>query len=379
MKQALQSLFKKPPVIIGIVTALMFQVIFSVIWMTAYSGVNDRTNKLTIAIVNEDGEQSQKVVDALVQSIPFQTVADLNNSEAIDKLEHHEVHMVLEIPAGFNDLLQTAGSTAQINYTLNEANPVTIKSIMQGVSQSVTNTLNSQASAQGIQAVLTASGMPADQAGATTETITSRVESSLISLNQVNGMNNQMVPMMMVLASYVGAMIMGMNVQGAIGMLTGLYSRLTLFGARFIINIGSALVVSLVGSSLIVALGGQFEQGFIAFWMFQALFLCTFMFFSQFFLILLGPAGSLLNIIALSLQLVSSGAMVPRELLNGFYSGLGQYLPATYAVKGILSVQLGGPGVLQASMVLVIIFVIVLSLSILVTLLKKAAAPVTQM
>lgn len=27
MKQALQSLFKKPPVIIGIVTALMFQVI----------------------------------------------------------------------------------------------------------------------------------------------------------------------------------------------------------------------------------------------------------------------------------------------------------------------------------------------------------------
>lgn len=303
------------------------------IWMTAYSGVNDRTNKLTIAIVNEDGEQSQKVVDALVQSIPFQTVADLNNSEAIDKLEHHEVHMVLEIPAGFNDLLQTAGSTAQINYTLNEANPVTIKSIMQGVSQSVTNTLNSQASAQGIQAVLTASGMPADQAGATTETITSRVESSLISLNQVNGMNNQMVPMMMVLASYVGAMIMGMNVQGAIGMLTGLYSRLTLFGARFIINIGSALVVSLVGSSLIVALGGQFEQGFIAFWMFQALFLCTFMFFSQFFLILLGPAGSLLNIIALSLQLVSSGAMVPRELLNGFYSGLGQYLPATYAVK----------------------------------------------
>lgn len=376
MMQALQTLFKKPPVIIGIMTALMFQVIFSVIWMTAYSGVNDRTNKLTVAIVNEDGEPSQRVVDALVQSIPFQTVADLNNSEAIDKLEHHEVHMVLEIPAGFNDLLQTAGSTAQIHYTLNEANPVTIKSIMQGVSQSVTNTINSQASAQGIQAVLTASGMPADQASAATASLTSRVEGSLTSLNQVNGMNNQMVPMMMVLASYVGAMIMGMNVQGAIGMLTGLYSRLTLFGARFIINIGSALAVSLVGSSLIIALGGQFEQGFIAFWMFQALFLCTFMFFSQFFLILLGPAGSLLNIIALSLQLVSSGAMVPRELLNGFYSGLGQYLPATYAVKGILSVQLGGPGVLQASMVLVIIFVIVLALSILVTLLKKAAAPV---
>lgn len=59
MLQALRALFKKPPVIVGIATALMFQVIFSVIWMTAYSGVNDRTKELTVAIVNEDGELSK--------------------------------------------------------------------------------------------------------------------------------------------------------------------------------------------------------------------------------------------------------------------------------------------------------------------------------
>ena len=133
-----------------------------------------------------------------------------------------------------------------------------------------------------------------------------------------------MVPMMMVLASYVGAMIMGMNLQTAMGMLGSFhYSRLTLFGARVVINVGSALVVSLLGSSLIVALGEEIAQGFVAFWLFQALFLCTFMFFSQFFLICFGPAGSLFNIISLSLQLVSSGAMVPRELLNSFYGGIG--------------------------------------------------------
>ncbi|MCM3782337.1 SNG1 family protein [Neobacillus mesonae] len=378
MLQALRILLKKPPVIIGIATALMFQVIFSVIWMTAYSGVNDRTNELTVAIVNEDGELSQGIANSVAETLPFHTLVNLSNADAMDQLEHHKVHMVLNIPAGFNELLQTAGSTAQIQYTLNEANPVTIKSMMQGVSQSVTNTINKQASAQGVQAVLTASGSSADQAATAAASLTSRVEGATTSINQVNGMNNQMVPMMMVLASYVGAMIMGMNLQVAMGMLAASHSRLSLFGARVVINIVSALVVSLVGSSLIMALGGQFEQGFIAFWMFQALFLCTFMFFSQFFLILIGPAGSMFNIIALSLQLVSSGAMVPRELLNGFYSGLGQYLPATYAVQGILSVQLGGPGAQEAAGTIAIILVVAVALSLLVTLLKKGrkTAPV---
>ncbi|KLU58395.1 ABC transporter permease [Paenibacillus sp. FSL R5-0766] len=375
MLQALRTLFKKPPVIVGIVTALMFQVIFSVIWMTAYSGVNDRTKELTVAIVNEDGEMSKGIADSLAGTLPFHTVSNLSAAEALDQLNHHQVHMVLDIPAGFNELLQTAGSTAEIKYTINEANPVTIKSMMQGVSQSVTNTINKQATAQGVQTVLTASGAPADQAAEAATNLATRVEGTTTSINPVNGMNNQMVPMMMVLASYVGAMIMGMNLQTAMGMLSSTYSRLTLFGARVVINVGSALVVSLLGSSLIVALGGQIAQGFVAFWLFQALFLCTFMFFSQFFLICFGPAGSLFNIISLSLQLVSSGAMVPRELLNSFYSGIGQYLPATYAVQGILSVQLGGPGVQSAAGSIVIVLLVAVALSLVVTLLKKQRMP----
>lgn len=231
MLQALRTLFKKPPVIVGIVTALMFQVIFSVIWMTAYSGVNDRTKELTVAIVNEDGEMSKGIADSLAGTLPFHTVSNLSAAEALDQLNHHKVHMVLDIPAGFNELLQTAGSTAEIKYTINEANPVTIKSMMQGVSQSVTNTINKQATAQGVQTVLTASGAPAEQAAEAATNLTTRVEGTTTSINPVNGMNNQMVPMMMVLASYVGAMIMGMNLQTAMGMLSSTYSRLTLFGA----------------------------------------------------------------------------------------------------------------------------------------------------
>ena len=67
--------------------------------------------------------------------------------------------------------------------------------------------------------------------------------------------------------------------------------------------------------------------------------------------------------------------MVPRELLNSFYSGIGQYLPATYAVQGILSVQLGGPGVQSAAGSIGIVLLIAVALSLVVTFLKKGRKP----
>ncbi|MNZ99543.1 hypothetical protein D3C78_1188740 [compost metagenome] len=84
------------------------------------------------------------------------------------------------------------------------------------------------------------------------------------------------------------------------------------------------------------------EHGFFAFWMFQALFVVTFLFFSQMFLALFGMAGMLFNIAMLSLQLVTSGALVPRFLLNDFYRSFSEVLPATYAVDGLMSLQFGG-------------------------------------
>ncbi|MNC51780.1 hypothetical protein D3C75_1010860 [compost metagenome] len=50
----------------------------------------------------------------------------------------------------------------------------------------------------------------------------------------------------------------------------------------------------------------------------------------------------LFNIAMLSLQLVTSGALVPRFLLNDFYRSFSEVLPATYAVEGLMSLQFGG-------------------------------------
>lgn len=91
--------------------------------------------------------------------------------------------------------------------------------------------------------------------------------------------------------------------------------------------------------------GGDPVQGNMTMWLFQTLFVMTFMFVAQIFLLLFGPAGMLFNIILLSLQLVTSGAMVPRELLSNFYYSVSKVLPATYAVEGNMNLLFGGPGI----------------------------------
>ncbi|WP_051318423.1 hypothetical protein [Cohnella thermotolerans] len=66
------------------------------------------------------------------------------------------------------------------------------------------------------------------------------------------------------------------------------------------------------------------------------------------FLLLFGMGGMLFNILLLSAQLASSGAMVLRELLPEFYIHLGRALPATYAVQGLMDVLFGGGGLGEA-------------------------------
>lgn len=378
MLPALRAYLKKPATIIGIVTAMMFQIIFSLVWMSGYQGVNENVKQLKIAVVNEDQGVGKRVEEQLVSSLPFRMISEPSLSRAQEQLNNREVQMVLHLPADFSKQLQAQEQKGQIDYFINESNPALIKSIMQGVANGVTATVGKEAAAMGMQAVLVQANMPTAQAQSVAQGISDKVQSNIESINPVLGMHNQMVPMMMVLASFVGAMIMGMNVQQATAMLGPNFSRWSKFGARVIINVVSAVFIALIGSSLVVAMGGQTAAGFVSLWLFQALFLMTFMFFSQMFLIVFGMAGMLFNIAMLSIQLVSSGAMVPRELLGGFYHTFSEYLPATYAVDGGMNLLFGGPSVSADAGALVAIMLCCLIVGLAATGLRREGRAVVQ-
>ncbi|MFC5701857.1 YhgE/Pip domain-containing protein [Cohnella faecalis] len=367
--------FKRPTTWIGLATALMFQVIFSVVWMTGYDGVSDRMGNLKVGIVNEDPGFGAKIVEQLRTTLPVQTEVFADSQSAEHALNERELQMVIRIPAAFSADVATPDKKAELEYLLNESNPATIKSMMTGVSSQVTAAVNKIAVAQGVQGALSTANVPADQAANSASALSERVVSNLVTTNKVNGMNNQMVPMMLVLASYVGAMIMGMNMEQSSMALAGQAGRWQRFAARGIINLGASVVVSLVGATLVSAFGGGAEQGFGTLWLLLFLIMLTFLFVSQLFLLLLGMGGMLLNIVTLSAQLVSSGAMVPRELLSGFYRGLGDALPATFAVEGTMNVMFGGPGIGHAATGLLIIAGAALALGALAVAAKRGRAP----
>lgn len=314
----IRSFFQKPATMAGIGAALLFQVIFSVIWMTGYKDVAGNADRLSIAIVNEDRGLGQAIERELRANLPFRVESGQSLDAALDQLNERHYHLVIQIPDDFSGKLQAPDQDAALLYHLNESNPAIIKTMMQGAVERITATVN-----QGI-------------------TGSWRVGAEVHVVNPVNGMHNQMVPMMLVLASYIGAMLMSMNLQQASDMIGSSASRWHKFGARLLINAASSAVIALIGTALILLLGGQAEQGFLAAWGFQTLFLMTSLLFSQIFLILFGNAGMLFNTAALSAQLVTSGAMVPRELLSDFYRGVGAILPAKYAVEGNMNILFGG-------------------------------------
>lgn len=355
MGNTLRLFMKKPTTWVGIATALMFQIIFSVVWMTGYNGVTTRIDQLHVGIVNEDKQFGAAIVEQLHSSLPVKTEVIADNEAAQMKLNERELQMVIRIPATFSAEAAAADSKATLEYTLNESNPALIKSMMNSISAQVTASVNKVVIGNGVQQMLTQAKLPVDQVTAASASLSERVVSDVKSVNIVDGMNNQMVPMMMVLASFVGAMIMGMNIHQSSMMLASQAGRRQRFMARAVINVIAAVGVSLVGSTLITALGGQAEHGFIAMWGILCLILLTFMFVTQMFLLIFGMAGMLFNILMLSVQLVTSGAMVPRELLSDFYIGLGSVLPATYAVEGAMNVLFGGPSVGPAVLTLLTI------------------------
>jgi len=373
VREAIRHFLKKQTTIAGIITALMFQVIFSVIWMTAYKDVNANVENLHITVVNEDAELGSTILGFLTESIPFQIVEQQQLASAQEQLNERETQLILHIPATLSQNIQSQDSPATLSFYLNESNPAMISTLMNGVADKIVTSVNQQAVGHAVTGVLTNMQMPEQQAAVIGEGLSERVTGEVEVLHPITNMASQMVPMMMVLASYVGAMIMGMNFEQSAMMIGPALNKWKKFAARSLLNVAAAILVSLLGTTLVILLGGQHVEGFVTVWLFQALFVATFMFTAQIFLLLFGVPGMLFNIILLSLQLVSSGAMVPRELLNDFYSGLSLLMPATYAVEGMMNILFGGPGIGAIVSHLLIILGTVIVLGLAAVALKKSS------
>src|SRR5690625_5545 len=356
----LKSFFKQKETLLGISAAIAFQLIFVIVWLTGYDGVFERTDQFTIGIVNEDSVLGEKVTNELKENTPFQITMFEELSQAKQGLNERSINMMIHLPEKMTEKLQ-ASEDARINYYINQSVPTITKQMM----ETAASKLNEQVNQQVRSMINTQMGetipntIAADFSGEEMEVIVEKIASQVVDLVQDNnkdipvkanvvktndkeGFAITMVPLLIVLASYIGAMLISQHLQFSQAKLKSEYSRFALFIGRQIINIMVAIGISLLTVCLMYLFNIEFDHNLFLLWGFQAILMFSFLALSQVFVMLFGNLGMIFNIALTAIQLVSSGAIVPRELLSSFYQGLGAIMPATYGVNSYFSLIYGG-------------------------------------
>ncbi|MCW9134033.1 ABC transporter permease [Bacillus paramycoides] len=335
----LKQFLKRPGTYVGMVVALSFQLIFFCVWLTAYDGVNERADQMRIAIVNEDGNIGSKIAEGLQRNLPFQVKKEQSMEKANGKMNDHVYDMIIEIPASFSKDINEVGKT-NLNFHINQANAMMAKQMMEGAAKQIGDNVNKEIASykkQGIVGKLQAVGPE------NVEVIKGLTEDSIgLTVHKVNdakGFSVNMVPLMIVLASFVGAMIMSMELSKVAKEVEGGWSN---FLSRQVINGTVSILLACITIGLMKGFQIEVQETVWNIWMFQAIAFFAFLSLTQMFIAAFGNAGMIFNIISLSLQLVSSGVMVPHVMLSKTYQTIGELFPATYAANGYYTIIFGG-------------------------------------
>jgi len=388
--RGLQTLLRVRETYIGIVAAIAFQLIFFTIWMTAYDGVNERADQLSIGFISEDTGMGQQIAKDMKDNIPFTLKEYSSMKQAEQALNERQINMIMQIPANFTNQLQT-GKEAEIIYAINQANASVAKNMMEGVAKQLTEEMNQMLyPLQQNQAIEVFSQqfaqLPFEQntsqqinASVKTTVMTVKdhaVDATIIKTNDVKGFAANFVPLMVIISSFVGAMVMIMQHHQAAQMVQSSLSKWQLFLARQLLNVGVALTLPFLTIGLMHLFNISSNESFLSIYFFQSVMFLAFLCLAQVFVILFGNTGMVFNICALSLQLVTSGVLVPKTMLSEGYKHVAAMLPATYGADGYYTIIFGGSAdnLLQNSSSLGIIILVTMAIAIVVVAMKPTPA-----
>jgi uncharacterized phage infection (PIP) family protein YhgE len=203
MKSAFFALLKSPNVIIGMITALIFQIVFSVIWLTGYDNITSHTDRLKILVMNQDASVGKQIAQNLTHGLKFRVLQSEDLQDALAQLDQRKVQMVVNIPANFTASLQNPAEKASVKYSINESNPSMVKSVMQTVADRITESVNEQSVNSGIQTAMTGMHVPQPQASAMAQALSQRVTGEMNNVHPLSNFSWIMVPMMLVMASFI--------------------------------------------------------------------------------------------------------------------------------------------------------------------------------
>ncbi|MBS4209873.1 ABC transporter permease [Bacillus sp. FJAT-50079] len=385
--KGLNTLLKIRETYLGIAAAILFQLIFFIVWMTAYDGVNDRLGNLKIGLINHDMVIGEEIVREVQQKLPFQADMYTSIEQAKADLDERMIEMVIEIPSSFTESIQL-GQNANIVYWINQANASLTKTLMENSAVQINDSVNRSLYAYQKNEVISQFTkevpqlpIPAELAQPLGESITSMVNSlndnpinaEIQKTNAVDKFAANLVPLMIIISSFVGAMVMIMQHQEAAHTAKKVLSKWELFVSRQLINMSVALLLPILTMLLMNIFHISSHVSWLTLYIFQSLLFFSFLLFAQVFVLVFGNLGMIFNILALSLQLVTSGVLVPKTMLSDWYINVASFLPATYGADGYYTIVFGGSktGILNNIYSLCIVIAITLIISTVTVALKR--------
>ncbi|MCQ2010242.1 ABC transporter permease [Sporolactobacillus sp. STSJ-5] len=371
-----RDFFKIKETKIGLAAGLLFLICFFGVWMTVYQNIDDRSDQLHVALVNQDLKMSQKEVVTLKNKIPFKVHVYQSLNHAKSVMNKHKVDMIMVVPNNFTKQI-SSNKRAELHYYINQANSSLAKQIMNQASDKITQSMNQKMYALKQQVVnekATAAikqGLPQPQAAQQVTTVFDKaiqslnlntVTSKVTKSNNVKGFPASVLPLCIVLVSYVGSMVMQMNIYAAVTKLRKKYNKWRVYLAHVGINLAAAVVLAaLVMLALQIFDFNLHVNGFGVF-LFQILSYFSFMNLSQMFLYVLGFAGNAINVLGTPMQLMTSGAIIPKAVLAPFYYKISFLYPAAYVANAYYLFVYGGTGLghdVQALFVNVVVTLVV--------------------
>ncbi|MCT2345868.1 ABC transporter permease [Niallia taxi] len=333
----------------GAIAAIFMGIFYAIamlgIFLPGYSAIPGNVDKLPIAIVNDDkGEYGAQIASQLEENLPFKNIeTDLSNSQALKDLDKNDLALVVHIPETFSADMQKGEVSSSIDFTINEAGATTVSSTMNSVVTQINNQLSTQFSQQTAQGVLMNFNVPEDQAAELAKKIETAYTGNVVSNNEIpDGMNNNMLPMFLTMAGYVGAMIGAMQLVAAFKASRGKASKTKLF-----LYVQSTALLIAVTSSLI-ALGITYlvnqPRGELFFGILgqQILNYLVCFNFTAILLFLVGEGGMILNLPILLFQTLANGATIPRDMMYLPYEWMSHISPMYYSVQAYFANMYGG-------------------------------------
>ncbi len=332
-KEFLKTKGAKGSIFMGILYAVCMLGIF----LPGYTAIPGNMDQLPIAIINDDkGEYGAQIADSLTEQLPFEDIqTDISNKEAIKDLEKNELALVVHIPETFSADLQKGDVSSSIDFSINEAGATAVSSSMQQIVMQINAQLSAQFSQQTAQGILMNLHVPKEQAAELAAQIENSYVGNIVTLNDVpDGMHNNMLPMFLTMAIYVGAMIGAMQLVGAFKASRGKATKTRLFIYMQLTAIIIGMLAGLVSTAMSFAINDlSGADSFFQIWGQQILNYWACFNFTAVFVLLVGEAGMILNIPVLLIQTIANGATINRDMMYLPYKWMSHISPMYYSVQ----------------------------------------------